>query len=84
MLNKASKKSAGRRLCTNNVVDHERLFEPVSRIKGPFMVTYDKSEEIAQFCDKYGLGYRRIRMSRTNHIERYEYIICNDFGWFDI
>lgn len=79
----ASKKSAGRRLYTHNVVDHERLFELVSRIKGPFMVTYDESEEIAQLCDKYGLDYRRIRMSGTHHIERYEYVICNDFDWFD-
>jgi DNA adenine methylase len=79
----ASKKSAGRRLYTHCIVDHERLLDALSRVKGHYMITYDESKEIADMCERYGLKYRRIKMSGTHHIVRYEYVICDDFSWFD-
>lgn len=80
----ASKKSAGRRLYAHNEIDHERLFDMISKVKGRFMMTYDESEEIAELCQRYRLEYRRIKMSGTSNIERYEYVICSDFEWFDL
>lgn len=79
----ASKKAAGRRLYTHNKIDHERLFDLVAKIKGPFMVTYDESEEIKELCVRHGFDFRRIRMEGTHHLTRYEFIICNNFEWFD-
>lgn len=73
---------AGKRLYTYFNIDHERLFELTSRLKGRFMLTYDNTPEIRQLADKYNLQYRTIPMKTTLHYEKLEIIISDNFSWW--
>lgn len=73
---------AGKRLYTYYDIDHERLFELTSQIKGKFMLTYDDTPEIRQLTDKYKLQYRTIPMKTTLHYEKNEIIISDNFSWW--
>jgi DNA adenine methylase len=75
---------AGKRLYTYFDLDHERLFELTSKLKGKFMLTYDDTSEIRQLADKYNLQYRTIPMKTTHHIEKNEIIISDNFTWWKI
>ena len=72
---------AGKRLYTYFDIDHERLFELTSNIKGKFMLTYDDTTEIRQLADKYSLQYRTIPMKTTLHYKKNELIISDNFRW---
>ncbi len=74
---------AGRRLYTHSDIDHDRLFEVTSEIKGKFMLTYDDADEIRLLADKYGLAYKTIPMKTTHHIQKNELIISDNFDWWD-
>ncbi len=73
---------AGKRLYTYFDVDHERLFELTSRIQGKFMLTYDDTEQIRAWADKYNLKYKTIPMKTTHHLEKNEIIISDNFSWW--
>jgi DNA adenine methylase len=73
---------AGKRLYTYFNIDHERLFELTSQLKGKFMLTYDDTPEIRKFADKYGLQYKTIPMKTTLHFEKNEIIISDNFSWW--
>jgi DNA adenine methylase len=73
---------AGKRLYTYFDIDHERLFELTSQLKGKFMLTYDDTLEIRQLADKYHLQYRTIPMKTTLHFEKKEIIISDNFSWW--
>lgn len=73
---------AGKRLYTYFDIDHEQLFYLTSKIQGKFMLTYDDTEEIRAFADKYHLAYRTIPMKTTHHLEKNEIIISDNFDWW--
>lgn len=73
---------AGKRLYTHFDIDHERLFDYTSQLKGKFMLTYDDKTEIRQLADKYKLQYRTIPMKTTHHLEKNEIIISDNFTWW--
>jgi len=73
---------AGKRLYTYFQVDHERLFELTSQLKGKFMLTYDDTPEIRRLADKFNLQYRTIPMKTTLHFEKNEIIISDNFSWW--
>lgn len=73
---------AGRRLYTYYDIDHERLFELTSRIKGRYMLTYDDTEQIRAWASKYSLKYKLIPMKTTHHLEKNEIIVCDNFTWW--
>jgi DNA adenine methylase len=73
---------AGKRLYTHFDIDHEKLFELTSRIKGKYMLTYDDTAEIRQLADKYHLQYRTIPMKTTHHLEKNEIILSDNFNWW--
>lgn len=73
---------AGKRLYTYYDIDHERLFELTSTIKGKFMLTYDDTTEIRQLADKYNLQYRTIPMKTTLHFKKNELLISDNFRWW--
>ena len=73
---------AGKRLYTYFDIDHERLFDFTSQLKGKFMLTYDDTAEIRQLADKYNLQYRTIPMKTTHHLEKNEIIISDNFTWW--
>jgi len=72
---------AAKRLYTFHEVDHEKLFELVSRIKGKYMLTYDDSPEVRHYAKKYNLLYRSIPMKTTHHWEKYELLIADNLEW---
>jgi len=72
---------AGKRLYNYFNIDHERLFELTSRLKGKFMLTYDDTQEIRFLAEKYRLNYRTIPMKTTHHLEKNEIIISDNFSW---
>ena len=73
---------AGKRLYTYFDIDHEKLFELTSQLKGKFMLTYDDTSAIRQLADKYKLVYRTIPMKTTLHYEKNEIIISDNFSWW--
>jgi len=73
---------AGKRLYTYFDIDHEKLFDLTSQIKGKFMLTYDDTSEIRQLADKYSLNYRTIPMKTTLHYQKNELIISDNFSWW--
>jgi DNA adenine methylase len=73
---------AGKRLYTYFDIDHEKLFELTSQLKGKFMLTYDDTPEIRQLADKFKLMYRTIPMKTTLHYEKKEIIISDNFSWW--
>jgi DNA adenine methylase len=73
---------AGKRLYTHFEIDHERLFELASQLKGKFMLTYDDTEEIRQLAKKHNLQHRTIPMKTTHHLKKNEIIISDNFRWW--
>lgn len=73
---------AGKRLYTYFDVNHERLFELTSNIKGKFMLTYDDTPEIRELSEKYNLQFKTIPMKTTLHYEKNEIIISDNFKWW--
>ena len=73
---------AGKRLYTYFDIDHERLFDLTSQLKGKFMLTYDDTPEIRQLVNKYNLQFRTIPMKTTLHFEKNEIIISDNFSWW--
>jgi DNA adenine methylase len=73
---------AGKRLYTYFDIDHERLFELTSQLKGKFMLTYDDTPAIRQLANKYNLQFQTIPMKTTLHFEKNEIIISDNFSWW--
>lgn len=73
---------AGKRLYTHFEIEHERLFELVSQLRGKYMLTYDDTPEIRTWANKYQLQYRTIPMKTTHHLTKNEIIICDNFDWW--
>jgi DNA adenine methylase len=72
---------AAKRLYTFYDIDHERLFELVSRIRGRFLLTYDDSPEVRHYASKYNLLYKSIPMKTTHHLEKNELLITDNLDW---
>lgn len=73
---------AGKRLYTHFDINHERLFELTSQLKGKFMLTYDDTPEIRNLANKYHLQFRTIPMKTTLHFEKNEIILSDNFSWW--
>ena len=73
---------AGKRLYTYFDIDHKKLFELTSQLKGKFMLTYDDTPEIRQLAAKFKLNYKKIPMKTTLHYEKNEIIISDNFSWW--
>ena len=72
---------AGKRLYTFYDLDHATLFSLVAKLKGRFMLTYDDTDEIRDFANRYGLLYKTIPMKTTHHLEKNELIIADNLDW---
>lgn len=73
---------AGKRLYTHFDIDHEKLFQLTSHLKGKYMLTYDDTPEIRKLADKYNLQFKTIPMKTTLHFEKNEIIISDNFSWW--
>lgn len=72
---------AGKRLYNHHEVDHNRIFELVSKMKGHFLLTYDKCEEIIGLAECFGFQYKTIPMQTTHLITKEELLISDNFEW---
>ena len=73
---------AGRRLYTHFEVDHRRIFELASRMRGHFLLTYDDTEEVRNWAKYFGLPYITIPMQTTHLLTKEELLISNSFDWY--
>ena len=73
----AAGKRAGRRLYTYNDIDHEDLFERMSRVKGVFMMTYDESPDVIDMALRRRFHLAKIPMKNTHHAVMYELLITS-------
>lgn len=73
---------AGRRLYNHYEVDHHRIFENASRMKGHFLLTYDDSPEVRGWAEEFGLPYMTIPMQTTHLVTKEELLISDNFGWY--
>lgn len=73
---------AGRRLYTHYEVDHRRIFELASRMRGHFLMTYDDSQEVRNWAEEFHLPYMTIPMQTTHLVTKEELLISNSFEWF--
>ena len=73
----AAGKRAGRRLYTYNEIDHEDLFERMSRVKGVFMMTYDESADVIDMARRRGFHLAKVAMKNTHHAVMYELLITS-------
>ena len=73
----AAGKRAGRRLYTYNEIDHEDLFERMSRVRGVFMMTYDESADVIEMARRRGLHLAKVPMKNTHHAVMYELLITS-------
>ena len=72
---------AGRRLYNHYDVDHRRIFELVSQMKGHFLMTYDDTDEVRRMADSYAMSYRTIPMQTTHLVTKEELLISDNFEW---
>ncbi len=73
----AGGKSAGSRLYLHNAVNHQHLFELMSRAAGYFMMTYDDATEPRSLADQFGFVTEEIPMTNTHHATMQELVITN-------
>ncbi len=72
---------AGRRLYNHHEVDHRRIFELASQMRGHFLLTYDDTAEVRGWAEDYGLPYMTIPMQTTHLVTKEELLISDNFKW---
>jgi len=79
----ASKKKAGSRLYKYHQVDHEQLFELMSKAKGDFLMTYDDADEVRALALKHRFETRLVAMTNTHNTTMTELLIGRNLNWVD-
>ncbi len=74
---------AAKRLYTHWDIDHEKLFEITSMLRGDFLMTYDHTDEVKDLARKHGLDARLVPMKNTHHAKKMELLISRDFTWLE-
>lgn len=77
----ASRKKAGSRLYKYHQIDHDKLFELMSKAKGDFLMTYDNADEVRSLALKYRFETRLVAMTNTHHATMTELLIGRDLSW---
>ncbi len=72
---------AGKRLYNHFDIDHERLFEIVSNLRGDYLITYDESEDIIRLARNHQMDFDKVLMKTTHHWDKYELLIGRDVKW---
>lgn len=75
---------AGRRLYNHFEVDHRRIFELASQMRGHFLLTYDDTDEVRKWADEHGLSYITIPMQTTHLVTKNELLISDSFEWYGL
>lgn len=72
---------AGRRLYVHSDINHRKLFDTVSKVRGDFLMSYDNAEAIRELAAKLGFETQKIPMKNTHHEIMAELLIGRDLGW---
>lgn len=72
---------AGKRLYTLSDINHEELFDCVSKLKSHYLLTYDNNEYILSLVKKHNLEWRTIPMQTTHLVQKEELLISDNFDW---
>lgn len=72
---------AGRRLYLHSNLDHRKLFEETAKLAGPFLMTYDNSQEIRDLADQHDFQVSEVPMKNTHHTVMTELLISRDLSW---
>lgn len=71
----------GKRLYKYGEINHEELFEIMAQLKGNFLMTYSKTEEILEFAKKYGFRTEEIKMNGGLNNSKVELLIGRRLNW---
>lgn len=74
----AGGKRAGSRLYSHPDLDHARLFEAISHVRGPAMLTYDDAPEVRALAHAFGFNVCQVPMKNTHHAVMQELLILKD------
>ncbi len=72
---------AGRRLYRHNEIDHRALFVLAGMVRGPFLMTYDRSDDILRLADEQRFEVAEVTMKTTHHTRKLELFISRDLDW---
>ena len=73
--------SVGERLYNYFYIDHEKLFSIAERLRGNFLMTYNKTGDVQALVRRHGLHYRSIRMNGGSNEEKMELLIGRNLDW---
>ncbi len=79
----ASRKKAGSRLYKYHQIEHEKLFELMSKVKGDFLMTYDDADEVRSLALKYRFETRLVAMTNTHNATMMELLVGRNLSWMD-
>ena len=74
---------AGRRLYNHYRVDHHRIFELASQMKGHFLMTYDDTPEVRNWAKEFHLPFDTIPMQTTHLVTKEELIVSDSLDWLE-
>lgn len=77
----ASKKQAGSRLYNHSKLDHERLFDLITRARGDFLMTYDDDDAVRAMAEQRGFEVATVPMQSRRLNTMYELLISKDLEW---
>jgi len=77
-------KRAGKRLYRYSEIDHEHLFQLMSRVKGDFLITYDNDPEVLELATINAMNTALIPMKNTHNTTMKELVISNSMKWMEI
>ncbi len=72
---------AGRRLYVHSEIDHEELFQILSKVRGDFLMTYDNARPVRELARKYGFDMQEVVMKNTHHEVMSELLIGTNLNW---
>lgn len=79
----AGGKNAGRRLYRYHAIDHVSLFEKCSRLRSPYIMTYDDSQEVVGLAGDQSMVHTLVPMKNTHHENMYELVISDNLEWLN-
>ena len=57
------------------------MFEELKRVKGDFLITYDKDDVLIKLSIENGFQTEFVAMKNTHHAEMQELLISRDLSW---
>lgn len=75
--------NAGRRLYAHNEVDHRKLFDVVSKLRGKILMTYENTPEVRKLAAEFHFQVETVDMRSRLHRKKTELLISNDLSWLN-